>query len=91
MRYLCRSDLSLHAWQVNDGAWRSIQGVDLYPHSGGFIDSVWDLHGIIGYTYEGSSILGGKPIHRLPTLHSCPIQSVLQYCNIACRLRFFYG
>ena len=77
----------MHAWQVNDGAWRSIQGVDLYPHSGGFIDSVWDLHGIIGYTYEGSSILGGKPIHRLPTLHSCH----KSHCNIACRLRFFYG
>ena len=44
---------------VNDGAWRSIQGVDLYPHSGGFIDSVYEVHGIIGYTYEGSSILGG--------------------------------
>ena len=45
--------------EVNDGAWRSIQGVDLYPHSGGFIDSVWEVHGVIGYTYEGSSILGG--------------------------------
>lgn len=52
----------LLARQVNDGDWRSIQGVDLYPHSGGFIDSVWDLHGILGYTYEGSSIQGGKSL-----------------------------
>ena len=45
---------------MNGGVWRSIQGVELYAHSGGFIDSVWELHGILGYTYEGSSILGGK-------------------------------
>ena len=45
---------------MNGGVWRSIQGVELYAHSGGFIDSVWELHGILGYTYEGSSILGGN-------------------------------
>lgn len=44
---------------VNGGEWQSIQGVDLYPHSGGFIDFVWEEHGVLGYTYEGSSILGG--------------------------------
>eukprot|EP01052_Picozoa_sp_SAG31_P004626 SAG31_NODE_194_length_20722_cov_19.854192_7_plen_105_part_00 len=44
---------------VNDGAFRSIQGVDLYPHSGGFIDYMYDEFAVLGYTYEGSSILGG--------------------------------
>ena len=45
--------------EVNSGAFRSIQGVDLYPHSGGFIDYMYDEFSILGYTYEGSSILGG--------------------------------
>lgn len=39
---------------VNGGNFRNIQGVDLYPHSGGFIDCVWELHSVLGFTYEGS-------------------------------------
>lgn len=39
---------------VNGGSFRSIQGVDLYAHSGGFIDMSWELHRIFGFTYEGS-------------------------------------
>ena len=33
--------------------------VDLYAHSGGFIDYMYDEFSVLGYTYEGSSILGG--------------------------------
>ena len=38
---------------VHGETYRSIQGSDLYPHSGGMIDYVWTQRRMVGFTFEG--------------------------------------